>query len=95
MMLLLDRLMSFLLLLPRLLGRTSFSLLRLLVFLILRSMTRFVRRRQHRAARLSLVSIQRLRKVILMALELHCVVVRRMGPVRAQAGRQEAQVRRF
>ncbi|QLL66411.1 hypothetical protein O998_00560 [Anaplasma phagocytophilum str. Norway variant1] len=42
MMLLLGRLISFLLLLPRPPVKTSFSLLRLLEFLILRSMGRFV-----------------------------------------------------
>ncbi|SBO15106.1 hypothetical protein ANAPC1_01484 [Anaplasma phagocytophilum] len=42
MMLLLDRLISFLLLLLKPLGKTSFSLLRLLEFLILILMGRFV-----------------------------------------------------
>nr|WP_329955592.1 hypothetical protein [Anaplasma phagocytophilum] len=42
MMLLLDRLITLLLLLPRLPVKTSFSLLRLLELLILRSMIEFV-----------------------------------------------------
>ncbi|SCV63220.1 hypothetical protein ANAPRD1_00361 [Anaplasma phagocytophilum] len=46
MMLLLDRLINLLLLLPRLLGRTSFSLLRRLGFLILILIRRFVGRDQ-------------------------------------------------
>ncbi|SBO14534.1 hypothetical protein ANAPC1_00893 [Anaplasma phagocytophilum] len=56
MMLLLGRLISLLLLLLRPLVRTSFSLLRLLELLILRSMTRFVGHRAT-AARLSMVSM--------------------------------------
>ncbi|SBO15025.1 hypothetical protein ANAPC1_01403 [Anaplasma phagocytophilum] len=58
MMLLLGRLITLLLLLPRLPVRTSFSLLRLLVFLILRSMTRFVRQRREVAEAMTMGSMR-------------------------------------
>ncbi|SCV63458.1 hypothetical protein ANAPH2_00636 [Anaplasma phagocytophilum] len=58
-MLLLGRLITLLLLLPRPLVKTSFSLLRRLGFLILILIARFVGRRMEGVARISMVSTPR------------------------------------
>ncbi|SCV64739.1 hypothetical protein ANAPH2_01052 [Anaplasma phagocytophilum] len=63
MMLLLDRLISLLLLLLRPLVRTSFSLLRLLIFLIPRSVRRFVRRSRRGTAKKGTQSMPKLRRM--------------------------------
>ncbi|SCV65411.1 hypothetical protein ANAPH1_00807 [Anaplasma phagocytophilum] len=66
MMLFLDRLITLPLLLPRLLVKISFSLLRLWIFLIPRSVRRFVRRSQQAV------------KVTMVCMELHIVILVRI-----------------
>ncbi|SBO14832.1 hypothetical protein ANAPC1_01203 [Anaplasma phagocytophilum] len=69
MMLLLGRLITLPLLLLRLLGRTLSSLLRLLIFLILRSVRRFVGRSWEEVLRRSIVNMRRRPTGIMARLE--------------------------